>query len=50
MHDDSCESIAELLVDYADGELPAAGRSRVAEHLAGYPESLAATERIAEIC
>ena len=37
MNDRSCESIAELLVAYGDGELPDAEAERVAAHLAQCP-------------
>jgi anti-sigma factor RsiW len=37
MNDRSCDAIAELLVGYADGELPADEARRVADHLAGCP-------------
>lgn len=33
----SCEEIRDMLVDYADGELPAPDSQAVAEHLAGCP-------------
>ena len=35
MTSDKCEKIAESLVDFSDGELPAAASALVAEHLAG---------------
>ena len=35
MISDKCEKIAESLVDFSDGELPAAESALVAEHLAG---------------
>jgi anti-sigma factor RsiW len=38
MTDKTCIPIAELLVQYADGELPAADARRVAEHLADCPD------------
>ncbi len=37
MSPDACGQYAERLVDFADGELPAAEARRVAEHLAGCP-------------
>jgi len=38
MNDKSCDPIVELLVEYADGELPADQSRRVADHLAGCPD------------
>lgn len=37
MNEQTCESVRELLVDYADGELPAESARPVADHLAACP-------------
>ena len=37
MNEQTCESVRELLVDYADGDLPGESARPVADHLAGCP-------------
>jgi anti-sigma factor RsiW len=43
---ESCKDIAEMLVDYADGQLPPGESAEVAEHLAGCKDCRAAVKAL----
>lgn len=46
MNERSCDIIADLLVDFSDGELSVADRERVESHLAGCPVCRGQVERL----
>ncbi len=46
MNEPTCDSIAEMLVDYSDGDLSASDRRRVERHLSGCPACRSEVERL----